>query len=58
MTEKGKRIPLDPEPTPTGNVILADDVAIVLRHGAPRLDNEDRYTTHFATCPNAAEHRK
>jgi hypothetical protein len=61
----GKRIPIDPDPTPGGNVILSDDdppVALVLPTGQASLfalgTGADRYTSHFATCPNADAHRK
>lgn len=61
----GKRMPVDAEPTPDGNVVLA---APTTRSGAPVSyaaqvgallieDDGVRFTSHFATCPNANEHR-
>lgn len=66
-TAKGRAIPVDLEPDPTGNVRL---VARNYRPGAPlaevltgselvdaRRAGEDLYLAHFATCPGRA-HRK
>lgn len=66
LTEKGHRMPLDPEPTDEGNIVLAHREGLVplatvfsnasaAREGAP---NADRYTSHFVTCPHAASHRR
>lgn len=63
----GKRIPLDVEPNmEKGNVVVANGVAIYI--SGPKREGEARvvaervglrlYTSHFATCPDAAEHRK
>lgn len=67
-TIKGKRIPLNRDPDPVlGNVrpvsvgvdhlrrahVLTNDEA-----AAARADGEDLWTSHFATCPQASEHRK
>lgn len=58
----GKLIPLDPAPDPIeGNVgvigsrgdVLTDRQATAARAMDIRL-----YRSHFATCPNAAEHRR
>jgi hypothetical protein len=51
----GKRMPLDPLPSPSGNIVL--DPKGVGRYAAPG-DVSSRYVTHFATCPNAARHRR
>jgi len=56
VTEKGKRMPLDAEPTPGGNLIVVDGIARV-----PRIDDEVpflQYLSHFTTCPQASQHRK
>ncbi len=59
VTDRGRRIPLDPVRVPDGNmeVSVADDGtlrAFVVKPGsAPTL-----YKTHFATCPNSAQHRR
>lgn len=58
-TAAGKVIPLDPEPVANGNVLLRDGVAIVFgaKSGAPPA-GERRYKSHFATCAQAAQHRR
>lgn len=67
LTQKGRRIPLDPDPVPDGNLVLAPAVeprstptAIALtRHNDPPLNPDTpRYRSHFATCPNARAHRR
>lgn len=61
-TAAGKRIPLDPEPVPDGNLFIGGDGLVRSYHGLPLgvgLEDEPaRYVTHFATCPNSAEHRR
>lgn len=56
-----KPIPLDPDPVPDGNLGIRDD-GRVYSMGNPEQGALDvgvpRYKTHFATCPNAAEHRR
>lgn len=61
-TSTGKRMPVDAEPNPDGNVTLipplesADfPLAVVSSERDPSVI---RYTSHFATCPNADAHRK
>lgn len=58
-TAAGKPIPLDPEPVPTGNLAFRDDGRVVtcLEDGGWPQD-APRYVTHFATCPNADQHRR
>lgn len=59
-TRAGKTIPLDPEPTATGNVVLEDGLALVLTTQAwADLDPAaPRWMPHWATCPTAHLHRK
>lgn len=64
-TEKGKRIPLDPAPNASGNVVLVkriSDGKEIAKTLGPWSGEEyhalPHYKTHFATCPNAAEHRR
>jgi hypothetical protein len=54
-TPAGKNIPLDPDPHPQGNLTFDDALRVVyMRPGSkPKM-----YRSHFATCPNAAQHRK
>lgn len=69
--ESGKKMPLDPEPTREGNVIIrhgprvGDQVAHVetaaeserrRKYGPPGGDTA--YVSHYATCPQAAGWRK
>lgn len=60
-----RRMPVDAEPTPDGNVLLTDDdppIAQVLVPGQASLFTADNgaptFTSHFATCPNADQHRR
>jgi len=57
-TENKKRMPIDAEPTDAGKFVLEDEGTdtprALYRPGA----NGERFTSHFATCPNAAEHRR
>lgn len=57
LTEKGRRMPLDAEPTPDGHLRLdsATGRCQVVGVGSPE---HQHYTSHFATCPRAAEARK
>jgi hypothetical protein len=61
-TEKGKKEPIDLEPNPKGNIILREREGSEARaiHGVPDevWPDEPRHTSHFATCPNAAEWRR
>jgi hypothetical protein len=65
VTETGRRMPLDFDPHPDGTIRLS---ATPIHGGAPHavvIPPERRhefagelYRTHFATCPNAAQHRR
>lgn len=58
-TESGKRMPLDPMPTPTGNIVAmgaADGgararVLTTVMTNDPVYAGRDRYMPHAATCP-------
>lgn len=60
-TAAGKAMPLDPEPNPAGNVVLVKGVAVVLgkraAEGVAAVEGT-RYMPHWATCPNAKEHKR
>ncbi len=56
-TEKGKAMPVDAEPSENGNVMLVGDVAKYVKPGET-LPGIALHLSHFATCPNAAHHRK
>lgn len=59
ITEKGKRMPLDKEPVPNGNIIVLNNgIAHFLLKDEPVKPETKRYVSHFATCPNAGQHRK
>lgn len=61
FTLADRRIPLDPTPTDAGNLSIVSERAS--EYGmtpvvGPADPTRDRYTSHFATCPHAAEHRR
>lgn len=61
VTEAGKRMPVDVEPTETGNLILSGQgqiltVTVVSKTG--RYPGQKLNTSHFATCKHAKRHRK
>jgi len=66
-----KAMPLDAKPDPRGRIVLdAKGDAIVLTMAEaeaidrinaeldPMAETADRFTSHFATCPEAAQHRR
>ena len=61
-TDNGQRIPINPEPSERGNVILSGPVrAYVLTKAEiekARQAGAVLFLVHFATCPNAREHRR
>lgn len=63
VTPKGKRMPVDAEPVDDGNLVLErqkDGTLLALPASkAPTLPGltQPRYVSHFATCPQAKEHR-
>lgn len=66
VTVNGKRMPLDEQPDPDGNLVLSDPtpgayaptVAFTTQNTLPLPDDPPRFTSHFATCPNADQHRR
>lgn len=56
-TPQGKRMPVDAEPVKGGNLRLED-----VQDEGPCVyctkAGEGTHVSHFATCPNAAQHRK
>jgi hypothetical protein len=61
VTERGKRMPVDPEPAPGGNVLLTEQygqlTAVVVKpHRA--FGRTDLHMSHFVTCPNADQLRR
>jgi hypothetical protein len=61
-TPGGKWMPVDPEPSDHGNVIVLDAERCRVVGGAAAVEHRagggKTYVPHFATCPNAARHRK
>jgi hypothetical protein len=64
-TEKGRRIPLDPDPyagdDPRGLFVLRRELGLAPLAVAATPDafpGEPVYRSHFTTCPNAKEHRR
>jgi hypothetical protein len=62
VTDKGRRMPLDPEPVRDGNVVFTgeydDDVPRVRYLHRDEAPDVPTYKSHFATCPNADAHRR
>lgn len=66
MTATGRRMPVDAEPAPLrGNVWVVGHAAdgtpkVEVRSGPSLLTGTSSgpYLSHFATCPNAADHRR
>lgn len=62
ITPKGKSMPLDPEPSPDGNVEVVTDANgrwhVVAVHPEPDLFGGIRYLSHFVTCPKSKEFRQ
>lgn len=65
LTEGGKKMPLDPLPTPEGNVLVAmvggEEIATVLGpadRAAAQIAGTPLHISHFVTCPQAAEWRE
>ncbi len=58
-TREGKRMPVDAEPHPEGNLVIdANQQAHVLTRDELLPGAANRFRSHFATCPHAAGHRK
>lgn len=65
-TSTGKRMPVDRDPHPDGNVMLrprqrGEGLEATVLGPLDRLEQgrvHQLYRPHFATCPNAARHRR
>lgn len=57
-TALGKRMPIDAVPTDAGTIVVDAGVATVVAPEDLFDTRQPRYTSHFATCPQAAEWRK
>lgn len=69
VNDKGKREPIDADPREDGNIAIVgkeegggDPVVRHLKKGEgdtlPGLALPRRFVSHFATCPNASQHRR
>jgi hypothetical protein len=62
VTAEGKRMPVDAEPTPAGNLVVDQTAQPWTVRVVPPDDllagDPPRYLPHWATCPHANEHRK
>lgn len=64
MTRRGKAMPLDPKPSEEGRFVYDGDTddgkprVAFLTEDQLKLHQGDRYTSHFATCPNSKQHRR
>jgi len=61
VTDKGKRMPVDAQPTPDGSIVLTVDKAEVRSRIVEvkfRFGRTDLHTSHFARCPAADTHRR
>lgn len=64
VTQKGKRMPLDVEPSEEGTFVKdridenGDKRVRFVPEGERATIGKPLYTTHFVTCPDSALHRK
>lgn len=60
VTTKQRKIPLDAEADPHGNLRLEPNgvAAVVDLFETPAQRAQPHYRSHFATCPNADQHRR
>lgn len=56
-TTNGKRMPIDERPTAKGNLVYVSGEARAATDDDRRL-KRPLYTSHFATCPDAATFRR
>lgn len=56
-TRSGKAIPVNVDPSPSGNLALRDGVAVVVT-AIDGMNAPHRYLSHFATCPHAGQWRR
>lgn len=56
----GKAMPLDATPDPVGRYVIdrGGGTCVALRVVTPADGAAPRYSSHFSTCPNAAQHRR
>lgn len=57
-TKRGKPWPLDAEPSPAGSWVLSKGVVYYITNPEFGLSLVDRYVSHSASCPDAADFRR
>jgi hypothetical protein len=57
-TETGKKMPLDHAAVLSGNIILVNRLAHVIKASEVVPEGTPRFKSHFATCVHAKQHRK
>lgn len=65
VTAAGRAMPLDPDPTPDGNVVSDGrdeqgrvQVIVFAKPADVPADRPLRYASHFVSCPDADQHRR
>lgn len=61
LTVGGRRMPLNPEPHPAGNVVLRDTkhgLRAEVLTGSQLPAQETAYRAHFVTCPRSSDYRR
>lgn len=61
VTERGKDMPVDAEPSPEGTVLLEQEGARLVARVLPAhraFGRKDLRKSHFASCPDAAKWRR
>ena len=61
-TSTGRAMPIDADPHPDGTIRPVPDATTVAAQSIPLADRPNHsgqlHRSHFATCPNAAYHRR
>lgn len=60
LTRNAKRMPLDAFPSMSGDFVIdtSDDIPVCRKATPEDVGRYPHRTSHFATCPNATQHRK
>lgn len=62
FTDRAKRMPVNADPDPDGNIVLNEGrrqtFAVVLKRTDPRPTDQPLYRSHFADCPGSGLRRK
>lgn len=61
--KSGKKMPVDKDPVPNGNVVLTLKQSLNELHAEKfnpgvHASGRNRYVSHFTTCPQSSEHRR